>query len=746
MPNLENIETFGYTMLQQPLEGLNMIYPDERLAGPEAAFNSQDLVGGEGLKRLMDFNENPATNFRNNFAYKQSTLDTYGRIFSPNEIGKYSSKIKAICDRIIVAKGVILVYSQYIDAGLVPMALALEELGFTRAGNTGSLFSKPPLGKRAGLNYVLITGDKGFSPNPANDIKLLTDDDNIHGQKVKVALISQTGAEGLDLKFIRQVHIIEPWYNMNRIEQIIGRAVRTCSHKALPFAQRNVEVYLYGSLMRAGGVEETADLYVYRLAELKAIQIGKISRVLKEISIDCNLNQGQLNFTEENMSAQNVKPVVLDLASGIKLENYKVGDKPYSAICDYMESCAYVCRPAKEIDVNTARMDTYNEYFITMNTDKLIFKIKQLFKERYFYRKSDIISLLNAIKPYPLVQINAALHQLIEDKNEYIADKYGRLGHLTNTDDLYLFQPLELKQEKASLHDRSIPLHVKHGNLSIKLPKEMKINEAMVHQKEKPVLDVNELEIVYKNIGTKYNLATKPQKISKGEKNWYMFCHLATEFMVKNGFEKKILIELVIEHIIDELNLADVLLLLNNLDKPAMDDMVKHINHYLKKQIMVGRRGIKGLLWNNTDKLTTFVQAKDEPWHIAEAEDIKDLDGPVSERKNQTIAKLNTIMGFMINFKTSDYVVFKLKNITNSRDSGARCDQQSNKSKSIVMLNSIVESDLYSPSLNLPQREICIIQELYLRIFDRLKKNNKRWFLSPADAILTHIEKYNRKV
>ena len=50
------------------------------------------------------------------------------------------------------------------------------------------------------------------------------------------------GSEGLDFKFIRQVHVLEPWYNMNRIEQIIGRAVRTCSHKDLPFEERNVEI------------------------------------------------------------------------------------------------------------------------------------------------------------------------------------------------------------------------------------------------------------------------------------------------------------------------------------------------------------------------------------------------------------------------------------------------------------------------------------------------------------------------
>ena len=69
MPNLDNIETFGYTMMQQPLEGLNIIYPDDRLNNENPSFNSLELVGGEGLKRIMTYTEDPSTYFRSNFSY-----------------------------------------------------------------------------------------------------------------------------------------------------------------------------------------------------------------------------------------------------------------------------------------------------------------------------------------------------------------------------------------------------------------------------------------------------------------------------------------------------------------------------------------------------------------------------------------------------------------------------------------------------------------------------------------------------
>ena len=42
---------------------------------------------------------------------------------------------------------------------------------------------------------------------------------------------------------------LDPWYNMNRIEQTIGRAVRNCSHKDLPFVERNVEIFLHCTIL-----------------------------------------------------------------------------------------------------------------------------------------------------------------------------------------------------------------------------------------------------------------------------------------------------------------------------------------------------------------------------------------------------------------------------------------------------------------------------------------------------------------
>ena len=76
--------------------------------------------------------------------YKYRFSEPEFQIFKPDQIGNYSSKIKHICDCIYsngtLSEGIILIYSQYIDAGLIPMALALEEIGFKRCCGLPSLF------------------------------------------------------------------------------------------------------------------------------------------------------------------------------------------------------------------------------------------------------------------------------------------------------------------------------------------------------------------------------------------------------------------------------------------------------------------------------------------------------------------------------------------------------------------------------------------------------------------------------
>ena len=68
---------------------------------------------------------------------------------------------------------------------------------------------------------------------------------NKYGQDCLMLFTTQSGAEGISLAYVRQVHVMEPYWNNVRIEQVIGRARRIKSHVLLPEDQRNVKVYQY---------------------------------------------------------------------------------------------------------------------------------------------------------------------------------------------------------------------------------------------------------------------------------------------------------------------------------------------------------------------------------------------------------------------------------------------------------------------------------------------------------------------
>jgi SNF2 family DNA or RNA helicase len=82
-------------------------------------------------------------------------------------------------------------------------------------------------------------------------------------------MISPAGAEGINLRNVRQVHIMEPYWNEVRIEQVIGRAIRQCIHKDLPMEERNVDVFRYKMIRKSK--KETSDEKLWKIFQEKRI-------------------------------------------------------------------------------------------------------------------------------------------------------------------------------------------------------------------------------------------------------------------------------------------------------------------------------------------------------------------------------------------------------------------------------------------------------------------------------------------
>ena len=735
---------------------------------------------------MMTFLDSKSPPIKGNFEYKNTTIKNYGRIFSQEEIGNYSVKIKSILDKIYnkesnhVSDGIILIYSQYIDSGLIPVALALEEMGFTRFGQTGikPLFKsrptevvdvrtmKPPTDKKdfKPARYSMITGDPRLSPNNDFEVKGLTGEDNKDGNKVKVVLISKAGSEGIDFKFIRQVHILEPWYNMNRIEQIIGRAVRNNSHSLLPFEKRNVEIYMYGTILDKN-IEESADLYVYRVAEYKAVQIGKVTRVLKETAIDCIINHDQTNFTREIMSASLKEPIVQKLSTGLVLNDFKVGDAPFSPACDYMATCNYDCRPNKEIDETKLNEDTYDQNFIVMNSEKILQRIRMLFKESFFYKKDILLKAIRTPKEYPYVQIYSALTQLIDDENEFIVDKYGRNGRLINIGEYYLFQPIELINKNVSIYDRSVPLDYKHDMINFELKqnivkpvidKRNLKNIAVENENENKFSEgkrvVDEMRVNYNNT-IEY---TKLNKVPRGDDNWYKHCGIVIKKMTKEYPEsKKHLILFLVSHMIelllfdDKVNLMNYIYSLTVIQQGTLEYFIKN---YFENNIIVFNKQMFIFICNlkAKSKISIMILDENNKWNIATSEDTYGLQKSNEFKKIISFSPndYNTIVGFIGYEKGNKDLAFKTKNMSSKRDTGARCDQAT-KTKNLMKLNEIIGEEKYTientkaikdKDGNVIQEamgntELCVLEEFILRYFNISEHGNKKWFLTPEMAV-----------
>jgi hypothetical protein len=820
MPNFENMESFGYTLLQIPLESLIISYPMEGLREkmtnlPKPVYSEEleekdsssistasedssntknasnasnasnankiiidsgDLTGTKGLVRMMNFKDEKSPPEKGSFEYKKSTLEKYGRIFSREKIGQYSIKIKTVLDFIVnqkgnVSDGVLLIYSQYIDGGLIPMALALEEMGFTRYGeNVKPLFKvkprdvidvrtmKPPVNKNDFIpaRYAMITGDLRLSPNNDFEVKGLTSQDNKDGHKVKIVLISKAGSEGIDFKFIRQVHILEPWYNMNRMEQIIGRAVRNFSHKDLPFEKRNVQIFMHGTIL-GNAKEEAADLYVYRVAEYKAIQIGKITRVLKETAVDCILNHDQTNFTQENFESILEEKTTQELSTGQIITDFKIGDAPFSPACDYMSSCNYTCKPNKEITEGDLDESTYNEFFIVMNSDKILQKIRMLMKERFFYNKKTLFQLIQTPRPYPLSQIYSALTQLIENKDEFIMDKYGRNGHLINIGEYYLFQPNELRDLNTSLFERSVPIDYKHETINFQvqpnvIPPRIEENQKILKRGVEPPnssIQLNkDLEKGMKMIDTMKNHFAITQeytkegvKVPRGDDDWYKHCGLVIRKMSNEYPEsKRFLLEFLVDHMMDLLlfhekwNVMNYLYSLDSIERNSLEWFAKE---YIERNSIITKNR-NGIILYDKNKMKVLMLNNQGIWIEAEPEDEREFMESKDVQQRLTVDKkdFHPIMGFIGYEKNNQYLVFKTKDMLLKRNTGARCDE-AGKQKTLDLLNAIIGEDKYTKenSKTMNQTELCVYQEFLLRYFNRIKKDDKIWFLNLEMAL-----------
>lgn len=191
----------------------------------------------------------------------------------------YSTKFYKMMTKIQKVKGKVFVYSGFKEfGGIKSFTRVLDAFGYKNYIEHGS----------GPKRYAIWSGDENLQYK--NEIKaVFNSTNNLRGRQIKILCGSPSIKEGVSLKAVKQVHVLEPYWNQSRLDQIIGRASRFCSHMDLDEEERIVKVYIYIAISPYG--EKTVDEYIQKLAAQKNKLIKEFEVAIKEAAVDCELNK-----------------------------------------------------------------------------------------------------------------------------------------------------------------------------------------------------------------------------------------------------------------------------------------------------------------------------------------------------------------------------------------------------------------------------------------------------------------------
>ncbi len=347
---------------------------------------------------------------------------------TPDELPNHSAKFVSIIRSIESGEGVCFVYSNFATMGALMFSMALEEHGYVPAkGNrilANPAYSGPAKGK-----YVLLTSSASES-ELTNLIQRVKDPKNRDGTDIRVIVSSPIVSEGVNFRYVRQIHVLDPWWNMSRTEQVIGRGLRTCSHTLLRNEQQNCTVYLH--VIRTEDGRECYDEYTYRIRAIpNAIRIANVRRVMEQSAMDCPL-QNQINTLPDDW--KNL-PVTQQRSEGRQAVTYKLKDMLAPSFSDGADVTECIVTPSTPDPEHVRPFSTY----LDVRDELLQLVGRKLIDKPIWDRKA----LFKALKPYTDDVILYNLQHAIASAYRF-KDSFGRPATLESKGDLYVLSPTGL--------------------------------------------------------------------------------------------------------------------------------------------------------------------------------------------------------------------------------------------------------------------------------------------------------------
>lgn len=681
-------------------------------------------------------------------------------------LANYSSKFYKALNFIKNSKGIAYVYSEFVLAGVIPFALMLEQNGFERYTVKGESqllnYSPNKLGgggkrriicykcgkyasdeihkpkhknyhKWGSAKYILVTG----SSDPTTQITIsqvsdiMSSNTNKYGEEVKVIIGTRVAGEGINFKRIRQVHILEPWHNLSRLEQVAGRAVRFCSHVALPENMRNVDIFMYASTSptiadKKTKETETIDLNYYRNAEKKDIMIKKVESVLKRAAVDCALNRdGNAIYRSDTVDMIN--------SIGDKIK-YTFGDKPNTASCNYETDCSVKCEWMPPKDGVKINKDTYSVRFALSDIETAKKHIRHLYRQNYVYDLNKIVNYVKRNIPgMEDIYIYKAINSMLKDDGEMLYDKYSQEGKMIYRGNYYIFQPTELNYKKIPLYYREHPVPIKKKFIRLD-DKDDLVSDQKFYSKN-DVENVDSKSILKCVIGKMIDLEAELAVFAR-DNNIKEFGKLVAS-MIVDRLSTKAVVEMLKK------------LLLKVINNEEIDEYSENILDYLDKSI-IHKSSVSTVNKSKNDPIIGFNVGniyyciEKDTWKRCDTTFIQLIQfrNNIRYKKSKKDYKKNKIYGFlaknskgMTQFKIFDgtkasgALTLDLKKSGRSAITGRVCMTISKDEQTLLIdkLGMIVSSN--NDEKDTGRKKLCKMFELYLRYYQLINYDKKDWFI-----------------
>lgn len=258
--------------------------------------------------------------FRNQFVYSQyrelEGLGIFGAILESNGFQRY---------KLILKDGV---YSE--DPSLDPVKPAYAFYSGEESRD-----------EREVMRYVFNEDWKGLTTEfPRHAEQIIASTLKREGRKILCILMAtSSGAEGINLMNVRHIHIMEPYWNPARHDQVVGRGIRLCSHathqkidaaglitkEPVPQEERTIRISFYVATFtkdqettttgfnivpirradtlpkrydtvdipgaRAPEAFMSSDEFLYEISYEKSRITSGISKLLKQAAVDCEIHR-----------------------------------------------------------------------------------------------------------------------------------------------------------------------------------------------------------------------------------------------------------------------------------------------------------------------------------------------------------------------------------------------------------------------------------------------------------------------